>query len=177
MEEEKQTQVKEDTTERSSAEPEEQMENQIFIVRTAIGREDQVMDFLVSNAKKMGGVFSLIYPHGMSGYILVEGDGDTSIKQVAFRVPYVRGILPKPVSYTEVEHLIEFKAENVDIHLGDITQIIAGPFKGEKAKVTRINTQKAEIVVELLESAVPIPITVKMDAVKVIRREGDDDEE
>ena len=30
---------------------------------------------------------------------------------------------------------------------------------------------------ELLESAVPIPITVKMDAVKVIRRESDEDEE
>jgi transcription termination/antitermination protein NusG len=152
---------------------EEEMENQIFIVRTAIGREDQVMDFLVSNAKKMGGVFSLIYPHGMSGYILVEADSDTSVKQVAFRVPYVRGILPKAVSYTEVEHLIEFKAEDVDINLGDIVQIIAGPFKGEKAKVTRINTQKAEIVVELLEAAVPIPITIALDSVKVIGKRED----
>jgi transcription termination/antitermination protein NusG len=155
---------------------EEEHESQIFIVRTAIGREDQVMDFLGSNAKKMGGVFSLIFPHGMSGYILVEADGDTSVKQVAFRVPYVRGILTKPVSYDEVEHLIEFKAENVDIHLGDIVQIIGGPFKGEKAKVTRINTQKAEVIVELLEAAVPIPITIALDSVKVIGKREDREE-
>jgi transcription termination/antitermination protein NusG len=155
---------------------ETQPETQLFIVRTAIGREDQVLDFLASNAKKMGGVLSLIYPHGMSGYILVEADCDTSVKQVAFRVPYVRGILSKPVTYDEVEHLIEFKAENVDIHLGDIVQIIAGPFKAEKAKVSRINTQKAEIVVELLEAAVPIPITISIDSVKVIGKREDKEE-
>ena len=157
-------------------EVEEELESQLFIVRTAIGREDQVMDFLASNSKKMGGVFSLIFPHGMSGYILVEADCDTSVKQVAFRVPYVRGILTKPVSYDEVEHLIEFKAENVDIHLGDIVQIIGGPFKGEKAKVSRINTQKAEVIVELLEAAVPIPITIALDSVKVIGKREDREE-
>jgi transcription termination/antitermination protein NusG len=157
-------------------EAEDEPESQLFIVRTAIGREDQVMDFLASNSKKMGGVFSLVFPHGMSGYILVEADGDTSVKQVAFRVPYVRGILTKPVSYDEVEHLIEFKAENVDIHLGDIVQVIGGPFKGEKAKVTRINTQKAEVIVELLEAAVPIPITIALDSVKVIGKREDREE-
>ncbi len=162
--------------ETKQVETQEESETQLFIVRTAIGREGQVMDFLASNAKKMGGVFSLVYPHGMSGYILVEADGDTAVKQVAFRVPYVRGVLSKPVTYAEVEHLIEFKAENIDIHLGDITQIIAGPFKGEKAKVTRINTQKAEIVVELLEAAVPIPITIALDSVKVIGKREDAEE-
>ncbi|MBT3940691.1 transcription elongation factor Spt5 [Candidatus Woesearchaeota archaeon] len=164
------------TEEKKAPVKEEEMQVKLYIVRTAIGREDQVMDFLSSNAKKMGSVHSLVYPHGMSGYILIEADSDTAVKQIAFRVPYVRGILPKPVSYEEVEHLIEFKAENVDIHLGDICQIIAGPFKGEKAKVTRINTQKAEIIVELLEAAVPIPITIALDSVKVIGKKDDSED-
>ena len=155
---------------------EEEQTTKLFIIRTAIGRESQVMDFLASNAKKTEGVFSLIFPHGMSGYILIEAESDSVVKQLAFRVPYVRGILQKPVSYDEVEHIIEFKAENVDIHLGDIVQIIAGPFKGEKAKVTRINTQKAEIIVELLEAAVPIPITIALDSVKVIGKKEDREE-
>ena len=34
-----------------------------------------------------------------------------------------------------------------------------------------------EVVVELLEAAVPIPITLKMDAVKVIRRAGEENPE
>nr|AQS31950.1 hypothetical protein [uncultured archaeon] len=36
---------------------------------------------------------------------------------------------------------------------------------------------KEEVVVELLEAAVPIPITVSLDSVKVIRREGETEEE
>ena len=37
-----------------------------------------------------------------------------------------------------------------------------------------VDKAKEEVVVELLQAAVPIPITVKMDAVKVIRRDTDD---
>jgi hypothetical protein len=50
-------------------------------------------------------------------------------------------------------------------------------FKGEKAKVTRIDKTKGEVVVSLLGASVPIPVTVKIDNVKVIRREDEDSEE
>ena len=43
--------------------------------------------------------------------------------------------------------------------------------------MTRIDQTKEEVVVELLEAAIPIPITVKLDSVKVIRREGETHEE
>ncbi|HLC80933.1 MAG TPA: transcription elongation factor Spt5, partial [Candidatus Nanoarchaeia archaeon] len=58
-----------------------------------------------------------------------------------------------------------------------IVEIISGPFKRENARVIRINKQKDEVVVELLNTAVPIPMTLKMDAVKVVRREDDSTEE
>src|SRR4030067_96987 len=137
----------------------------LYVVRTAIGREAQVMDFLASNAKKVPGIYSLVFPHGMTGYILVEADSPDLIRQIATGIPYVRGILRKPASYQEIEHLIEFRPETIDVHKGDIVNIIAGPFKGEKAKVTRVDLQKAQVVVELLEAAVPIPITIGLDSV------------
>ena len=65
----------------------------------------------------------------------------------------------------------------VNIQKNDIFEIISGPFKREKAKVTRIDQAKEEVIVELLEAAVPIPITVKLDAVKVIRREEEKENE
>ena len=145
----------------------------LYIVRTAIGREDQVMDFLASNAKRFGGVQAIIFPHGMSGYLLIEADSDTVVKQVAYKVPYVRGVLTKPTSYEEIDHLIEFKPEQVDVKVGDIVSVIAGPFKGERAKVTRINIQKSEVILELLEAAVPIPITINLDSIKVIDRKAE----
>ena len=72
--------------------------------------------------------------------------------------------------------MLEQVKVEMNIRKNDIVEIISGPFKRENAKVIRINKQKEEIVVELLEAAVPIPITVKMDVVKVIRREGTEEE-
>lgn len=142
----------------------------IYIIRTTIGRELQVMDFLASNAKKVRGVYSIVHPHGMVGYILIEASNPDIIRQIAMGVPYVRGILRTETKYEEVEHLIEFKPETIDIQKGDIVTIIGGPFKGEKAKVTRVDLQKAQVVLELLQAAVPIPITLGLDSVKLVQR-------
>ena len=53
----------------------------------------------------------------------------------------------------------------------DIIEIISKPVKNEKAKVVRVDKGKGECVVSLLGAAVPIPVTVKLDNIRVIRRE------
>ena len=146
----------------------------IFALRTTANREDQVMDFVASNAiKKKIEVYSVIRPHGMRGYIFVEEATKADAEQAAFNIPYARGILAAPVKYSEIEHMLEQVKHEMNIQKSDIVEIISGPFKRENAKVTRIDKAKEEVVVELLEAAVPIPITVKMDAVKVVRRDTD----
>jgi len=148
----------------------------IFSLRTTANREDQVMDFLVSNVqKKKLEVYSIIRPHGMRGYIFLEAISKQVAEQAAFNVPYARGILARPIDYEEIEHMLEQVKREIAIQKSDIVEIISGPFKREKAKITRVDKTKEEVVVELLEAAVPIPITVKMDAVKVIRRDSDDE--
>ncbi len=149
----------------------------IFGLRTTANREDQVMDFVTSNAKRRKlEVYSVVRPHGMRGYIFIEAATKTDAEQAAFNVPYARGILSKSVSYNEIEHILEQVKHEVNIQKNDIVEIISGPFKREKAKVTRIDKTKEDVVVELLEAAVPIPITVKLDVVKVIRRETEEEE-
>jgi transcription termination/antitermination protein NusG len=150
----------------------------IFALRTTANREDQVMDFVVSNAKKKGiEVYSIVRPHGTRGYIFIEAATKVDAEQAAFNIPYARGILPKPVEYKEIEHMLEQVKHEVNIQKSDIVEIISGPFKREKAKISRVDKTKEEVVVELLEAAVPIPMTLKMDAIKVIRRDTDDDKD
>lgn len=157
---------------------EEEVKSNIFALRTTANREDQVMDFVYSKAKKKGmDVFSIIRPHGMRGYIFLEAKNRQAAEQAAFGVPYARGILPKTIDYSEIEHMLEQVKREISIKKNDIVEIISGPFRREQAKVTRVDKTKEDVVVELLEAAVPIPITVKIDAVKVIRRESSDDEE
>tara|TARA_Y100000310_G_C20379159_1_gene667220 strand:- start:186 stop:650 length:465 start_codon:yes stop_codon:yes gene_type:complete len=153
------------------------VETHIFGIRTAANREDQVVDFLISKLEKKPdcGVFSVIRPHGMRGYIFMEAQTKLSAEQALGGVPYARGVLAHEIPYPEIEHMLEQVKVEMNIRKNDIVEIISGAFKREQAKVMRINKQKEEIVVELLEAAVPIPITVKMDAVKVIRRESDEE--
>jgi len=150
-------------------------EPKIFALRVTANREEQVMDFLVSNVqKKKMAVYSVIHPHGMRGYIFLEADDQKDAELAALGIPYARGILREAVPYREIEHMLEQVKKEISIKKSDIVEIISGPFKRENAKVTRIDKLKEEVVVELLESAVPIPITLKLDAVKVIRREGEE---
>jgi transcriptional antiterminator NusG len=152
------------------------MENKIFALRTTANREDQVVDFVTANVqKKQLEVYAVIRPHGLRGYVFVEAKSRQEAEEAFKGVPYARGLLPNEIEYKEIEHMLEQVKREVNIQKGDIVEIISGPFKREKAKITRIDTQKEEVVVELLEAAVPIPITVKLDAVKVIRRDTEEE--
>ncbi len=149
----------------------------IFALKTTANREDQVLDFITSNVqKKHLNVYSIVRPHGMRGYIFIEADSKEDAEQAYFGVPYARGILKKPIELKEIEYMLEQTTTQMKIQKGDIVEIISGPFKRENAKVSRIDLTKEEVVVELLEAAVPIPITVKLDSVKVIRSESKEDE-
>jgi transcriptional antiterminator NusG len=148
----------------------------IFAVRTTANREDQVMDFITSNIKKKKlQVYSVIHPHGMRGYIFVEAATRSDAEQAAQGIPYARGILPKEVELRELEHMFEQAPAEMNIQKNDIAEIISGTLKREQCKVQRVDLVKGEVVVVLLDAAVPIPITLKMDAIRVIRREGQEE--
>lgn len=153
-------------------------EPKIFALKTTANREDQVVDFVSSHVlKKQLEVYSIIRPHGMRGYVFIEAKDRAAAQEAFAGVPYAKGLLDKPVKYEEIAPMLEQVKVQVNIQKGDIVEIISGPFKREKAKISRIDQQKEEVIVELLEAAVPIPITLKLDSVKVIRREDEEEEE
>jgi len=176
LEQEEEEKAKEESN-ADSKESEEKagISTHIYAIRVTANREDQVMSFVSSNVvrKKMN-VYSVIRPHGMRGYIFIEAASRSDAEQAAYGVPYSRGILPNEIGYHEIEHMLEQAKKDVNIKKNDIAEIISGPFKREKCKISRVDKAKEEVVVELLEAAVPIPITLKIDAVKVIRRDSDE---
>ncbi|HLC61786.1 MAG TPA: transcription elongation factor Spt5, partial [Candidatus Nanoarchaeia archaeon] len=95
----------------------------IFALRTTANREDQVMDFVASNAiKKKIEVYSVIRPHGMRGYIFIEAATKVDAEQAAFNIPYARGILAAPVKYSEIEHMLEQVKHEMNIQKSDIVE-------------------------------------------------------
>ncbi len=150
----------------------------IFVVKVTTNNEDKAIDMIAERAEKKGlDVFSLARPHGLRGYIFLEALDRETAEEAAFNLPYVKGILPKTVSYEEIKNMLEPVAAEINIEKNDIVEIIAEPFKKEQAKVLRVDKQKGEAVVLLLGAAVPIPVTVPLDNLRVIRRDTEEEEE
>lgn len=148
----------------------------IFVIKVTTNKEDRALELIsVKVHKKDLNVYSLSRPHGLRGYIFLEAEDRDSAEEAAYNLPYVKGIIGKTVTYEEIKNLLEPVMEEINIEKGDIVEIIGEPFKKEKAKVIRIDKAKGEAIVTLLAAVVPIPVTVKLDNVKVIRREKDEE--
>lgn len=148
---------------------------QIFALRTTIGKEEQVLDYLYSVAtKNKHGIYSIVQPHGLRGYIFIEAKNLEEAQKSSYGVPYSKGLVPGEVPIEQIESMLEVAKQKFNIQKNDLVEIISGPFKREQAKVTNVDKSKDKVIVELLNAAVAIPITLSIDDVKVIRREGEE---
>ena len=148
----------------------------IYIIKVQTNKEDNAVDLISTRAKKKGiAVYSVSRAHGVKGYIFLEAEGRDSAEEAVYNLPYIKGIIGRTIDYSEIEGMMEPTAATISIQDGDIVEIIGSTLKGEKAKVLRIDKQKEEVTVSLLGAVIPLPVTIKLDNVKVIRREGEEE--
>jgi len=147
----------------------------IYVIKVTTNKEDKSVETIAERAiKKELNVFSVLRPHGVRGYIFLEAEDRESAEEAVYNLPYVKGIIGKTITYDEIKNMVEPSASTITIKEGDIVEIIGSTLKGEKAKVLRIDKQKEEVVVSLLGAVIPLPVTIKIDNVKVIRRENEE---
>jgi len=143
----------------------------IYVVKTTAGREDLVAEFLLEEAKRKNVlVYAVFVPPGLKGYIFVEADNVYEVRKAAEGIPHVKGVLADEVPFEQIEHYLVPEKKEIEVNRGDIVEVIAGPFKGYRLRVVRVDKERNEITGELLDSPVPIPVTVSFDDIKVIQR-------
>ncbi len=164
-EEEKPEEVKEDKEEPSD---DSDAEPRVYAIRTTVGKENTVAEFLANRVKlEKLDVSSVMAPAGLKGYIFIESTKRNDVLKAIHSIQHIRGLIGGEVAFTEIEHYLEAKSVKT-IPEKALVELISGPFKGEKAKIVRVDQSKDSVTVELIEATVPIPITVKMDAVRVL---------
>ena len=163
----------------------------IYAVKATAGQERVVAELLYreavnkseSIAAEGGKVYSVLYTTGLKGYVLVEANSPGVVEDLAREVPKTKGLLLKEkgnlesagiIPIGDLEQTLTPKAIVTEVNRGDLIELIAGPFKGEKARVAKIDEDKNEITVELIEAAVPIPVVVNGDDIKILIREDDE---
>ena len=150
----------------------------IFTIKTQVGKEQNTADLLNSRAEKSKFEYpAILATPELRGYIFVEGYDRERLKDVIKTISYARTVLEGEIPLNQIEHFLVPTSAVAKIAEGDVVEMIAGPFRGETAKVTHIDDTKEEITVELFESVVPIPITVRGEQVRVVKRKDEENKE
>jgi len=143
----------------------------VFAIRTTAGQEKNVANLIairIESAKLP--VKAVLVPEMLKGYVFVEAEGPHFVEEAIAGIKHVRSRVPGIVSFSEVERYIVVKPVIEELDVGDVVEIISGPFKGMKAKITRIEKTKSEVILELLEATFTLPITVHADYVKIVEK-------
>ena len=143
----------------------------IFAIKTTTGQEKNVARLITAKVEMTKiPVKAILVPETLRGYVFIEADGPHFVEEAIAGVKHVRSRIPGIVSFSEIERYVVRKPIIEELHENDIVEVTGGPFKGMRAKITRIDKSKAEVTLELLEATFTLPITVNADYVKLVEK-------
>ena len=147
------------------------LEPSIFVVKTVAGQEKNAAELIYLKVKidKLP-VLSILVPESLRGYIFIETAGSHIVDQAISGVKNVKSKVSGKVQYSEIEKYLVVKPIIDEIEVGYVVEITGGPFKGMKAKITKVNKVRSEATLELLEATFTLPITVHADYLKVVEK-------
>lgn len=143
----------------------------VFAVRTTAGQEKNVADLIAARVKTTDlPIKAILVPEALKGYVLIEAEGPHFVEKAIAGIKHVRSRIQGIVSFEEVEQYVVMKPVIEELDEEDIVEIVGGPFKGMRAKITRIDKTKEEVTLELLEATFTLPITVHADYVRLVEK-------
>lgn len=142
-------------------------QSKFFAIRTTGGQERVVANVLQTraNAKKLL-IRSIIVLDSFKGYIIVEAPDSNVAYEALVGIRHVRGQIRGDLPFKDIEGYLVKKPVVSELSTNDTVEVIAGPFKSMKAKITRVDYEKQEATVVLLDSPYQIPVTVDANYLK-----------
>ena len=165
----------------------------LFAVRTTGGQEKLVMKILESRMKmdqtdeeekqkaqeegkeielkdnRLKDIQSVLLVDDLKGYVVVEAEGVSAMFNAIQGIRHIRGQLRGELEYSEIENYLIKKSTVSELSVDNTVEIIAGPFKGMKATVTRIDHEKEEAIVILLDAPYQLPVTIDANFLKALK--------
>lgn len=142
-------------------------DSKFFAIRTTGGQERVVASQIQVrvNAKKIG-IRSVMVLDSFKGYIIVEAPDSNVAYEALAGIRHVRGQIRGDLPFKDIEGYLIKKPVVSELSVDDTVEVIAGPFKSMKAKITRVDYEKQEATVVLLDSPYQIPVTVDANYLK-----------
>ena len=145
----------------------QESDSKFFAIRTTGGQEHIVVNLAQNriNSKKIP-VRSILLLDSFKGYIIVEAPDSNIAYDALIGVRHVKGQIRGELPYKDIESYLVKRPVVTELNIDDTVEVIAGPFKSMKAKITRVDYEKQEATVLLLDSPYQIPVTVDANYLK-----------
>ena len=177
---EEQTGFEQPTVQTSVVEPEVQPSKQppkssdgeskshLFAIRTTGGQEKVVLNLLQNKVKtKNINIQSVLLIENLKGYVVIEAVDVNQAFNAIQGVRHIRGQLRGELEFKDIEGYLVKKSTVSELAVDKIVEIIGGPFKGMKATITRVDHDKEEATVILLDAPYQMPVTVDANYLKL----------
>lgn len=147
----------------------QEIDSKFFAIRITGGQENVVANILQNkiNSKRIS-LRSILILENFKGYVIVEAPDSNIAYDALYGVRHVRGQIRGDLPFSDIEKYLVKKPVVTELSIDDTVEVIAGPFKSMKAKIIRVDYEKQEATVVLLDSPYQIPVTVDANYLKKI---------
>jgi transcription termination/antitermination protein NusG len=144
-------------------------DSKFFAIRITGGQENVVANILQNkiNSKRIS-LRSILILENFKGYVIVEAPDSNIAYDALYGVRHVRGQIRGDLPFSDIEKYLVKKPVVTELSIDDTVEVIAGPFKSMKAKIIRVDYEKQESTVVLLDSPYQIPVTVDANYLKKV---------
>ena len=147
------------------------IDSKFFAIRITGGQENVVANILQNriNSKRIS-LRSILILENFKGYVIVEAPDSNIAYDALYGVRHVRGQIRGDLPFSDIEKYLVKKPIVTELSIDDTVEVIAGPFKSMKAKIIRVDYEKQEATVVLLDSPYQIPVTVDANYLKKLNK-------
>jgi len=146
----------------------EEIKSHLFAIRTTGGQEKVVLNLLQNRVRTQKiKIQSVMLIENLKGYIVLEAVDVNQAFMAIQGIRHIRGQLRGELEFKDIEGYLIKKSTVSELALDKIVEIVGGPFKGMKATVTRIDHDKEEATVILLDAPYQLPVTVDANYLKL----------
>jgi transcription elongation factor SPT5 len=161
------TKTADDSSTPSLVPPSPVSDSKFYAIRTTGGQERVVANVLQNKIKSKNiGIYSILLLENFKGYIIVEAPDANVAFQALAGVRHIRGQIRGELPFKDIEGYLIKKPVVTELAIDDTVEVIGGPFKAMKARITRVDYDKQEATVVLLDSPYQIPVTVDANYLK-----------
>ena len=151
------------------SEPMAEGNSHLFAVKTTGGQEKIVMRLLEARIKmEKINIQSAVLLSDFKGYVVIEAQDPSAMFDAIQGIRHVRGHLRGELTYDDIEKYLIKKSTVSELAVENTVEIIGGPFKGMKATITRLDQEKEEATVVLLDATYQLPVTVDANYLKLV---------